>query len=155
MSAENQPSSLLPKRQTLFSDPNQPVKNKAHMCSQETPNSLRPDFFEIRRALGWMGLLEVPANLGLGWGGRLGEGGSLLLTTALHPVLASGPYTTPRVSQGRNRVRLRAGLEKRSEKDQNQQLVLRTQSRTWCHMNEEDAINQGFLEAGLKPVLES
>ena len=45
------------------------------MCSQETPNSLRPDFFEIRRALGWMGLLQVPANLGLGWGGRLGGGG--------------------------------------------------------------------------------
>ena len=100
-----------------------------------------------------MGLLEVPANLGLGWGGRLGEGGSLLLTTALHPVLASGPYTTPRVSQGRNRVRLRAGLEKRSEKDQNQQLVLRTQSRTWCHINEKVAKNQVFLEAGLKPVL--
>ena len=62
---------MLPKRHCCgFSDPNQPVKNKAHMCSQETPNSLRPDFFEIRRALGWMGLLQVPANLGFRWGGR-------------------------------------------------------------------------------------
>ena len=48
--------------------------------------------------------------------GGWGEGGSLLLTNALHPVLAGGPYTTPRVSQGRNRVRLRAGLEKRFKK---------------------------------------